>query len=507
MDFDTLPELIKANILEHIGFHYADYQPLLYLTRDWHYQTARMLGTSYGIEYDCQHNSFYGIPFTPFKQDTMTAKLLPSLVKTVNLTIMHNDIACTDIETAQNFMENACAYFPAATKLHISIVSRGDDTVVGSNMANAQAAIVFKHLHKLVPNVKSISLHIEPEVCIRRMFYVTFVSWIADEFGAEAQLNALACNSLYLPELPSAAILSGITRLFVNHKVKHAFIRPLFEQCAKSLVQLNVTFHKETLDLVERMVWDSNGDPIVYPRLETLTIDFPESTYDPYDTYDIENGERERPTVSDGILFPKVKNLTIYGDYFFEDDVVFRGNRDTLEQVHLTVNEWLMEYLFQQFMEEDQHLFANKHVTVIIPDPNSSQWASRIRAYWTIHFSQLALCFKWIASAAKTMTIKYRSFTGWLTTDSLDQYDFQGLTILNFVEEFNLRELLNLIRKLPFLVVIETKFTTCGDEFRNANVDDVVGYVVGSYGQISDTLQFWNVNPNEEYRYVIDELP
>ncbi|KAJ1874098.1 hypothetical protein LPJ55_001801 [Coemansia sp. RSA 990] len=325
--FNILPELIKANILEHVGFHYADYQPLLHLTRDWHYQTVRMLGTFYSIEYDYEHSSFYGIPFTPFKQDTITAKLLPSLVKTVELTIMHNDIACTDVEAAQKSMKAACAYFPAATKLHINIVSRGDDTVISSKMANARAAAVFKNLHKLVPNVNSVSLHIEPDAFIRRIYYVSFVDWVTDEFGPEAKLDGLACNSLYLSKLPSAAILSQVTKLFINLKVRYIYTRSLFEQCAKSLVELNVTFHKETLELVECMVWDYHDNPIVYPKLETLAIDFPESIYDPYDTYDIETGEKERPAVSDAILFPKVKNLAIYGEYFFGDDVVFRGNR------------------------------------------------------------------------------------------------------------------------------------------------------------------------------------
>ncbi|KAJ2093980.1 hypothetical protein GGI09_005657 [Coemansia sp. S100] len=80
------------------------------------------------------------------------------------------------------------------------------------------------------------------------------------------------------------------------------------------------------------VIYDNDNNAVTYPNLQHLQITN-DRYFDPKDK-----------VLAPGIVpFPKLKSLHILMDYVFADDVMFRGNSNTLEHLEFHVDEVMMD--------------------------------------------------------------------------------------------------------------------------------------------------------------------
>ncbi|KAJ2004356.1 hypothetical protein GGI04_002637 [Coemansia thaxteri] len=94
---------------------------------------------------------------------------------------------------------------------------------------------------------------------------------------------------------------------------------------APTLLFLEITY--KAMSHTERLFVDRDGSPVVYSKLQSLV----------FKTWDDELISY-RPVADNAEPFPALRRLEVYMEYPFGDDVLFRGNSDTLRKVHLELD-------------------------------------------------------------------------------------------------------------------------------------------------------------------------
>ncbi|KAJ2465221.1 hypothetical protein GGI02_004763, partial [Coemansia sp. RSA 2322] len=100
---------------------------------------------------------------------------------------------------------------------------------------------------------------------------------------------------------------------------------------ARTLQELDVSIDSQ---FVSEYLIDSNGQDIVFSALTNLHIDGMRDLSSIQQTTAVQKGT---------VQFPALQSLHISGEYPFSDDVLFRGNEQTLTDLHLSASKTLMD--------------------------------------------------------------------------------------------------------------------------------------------------------------------
>ncbi|KAJ2431229.1 hypothetical protein GGF41_000641, partial [Coemansia sp. RSA 2531] len=103
----------------------------------------------------------------------------------------------------------------------------------------------------------------------------------------------------------------------------------LVHKCANVLQYLDIGIHR-----AKALIYDVNDVPVVYPKLLHLQM------------YMVVLNDSSAPVFAPGIVpFPVLKSLQLQMGYPFGDDVMFRGNSDTLEELEIRLSREMMAML------------------------------------------------------------------------------------------------------------------------------------------------------------------
>ncbi|KAJ1942119.1 hypothetical protein GGF37_003255 [Kickxella alabastrina] len=130
---------------------------------------------------------------------------------------------------------------------------------------------------------------------------------------------------------------SDITHISFGSAVQNTRFIECIRQNSKSLRKLKVSdLNKGNAEL---LLYNSQGEPVVYPHLESIVY----------------RGTRSAGRI---VHFLKLQLLDFDSGYPFDDDVLFRGNSDTLEKLSISIDSEFMDIATRYCIFADTARFA-----------------------------------------------------------------------------------------------------------------------------------------------------
>ncbi|KAJ2562345.1 hypothetical protein IW140_006439 [Coemansia sp. RSA 1813] len=116
---------------------------------------------------------------------------------------------------------------------------------------------------------------------------------------------------------------SKLTQLEFSCIINGGLLHYIAKESAQTLESLRVLYY--SLPIIKPLVVDDKGQPIVYPRMKKLDFDIHSDTW-----------REKKITIDKSVkLFPALRCLVWRARYIFDDDVLFRGNSNTLEYLDI----------------------------------------------------------------------------------------------------------------------------------------------------------------------------
>ncbi|KAJ2491317.1 hypothetical protein IWW37_002399 [Coemansia sp. RSA 2050] len=215
------------------------------------------------------------------------------------------------------------AMFQAATQLKVKLNFFDDNAQEIVNMDNIRRFVAC--IKEMLPYVQNVDIickgnyrHQEAQLCQK------LERWLGVYFSPEVTLGIFK-SKMILPFTMAPPISVSITKIdhiWTNDSgATLAFIHRL----APTLQTIEITY--KTMSRTERLFLDSNDKLVMYPSLQSLVLS---SWVQEKITY--------RPVFEHLVPFPKLKKLRINMEYPFGDDLLFRGNSETLELLHIELD-------------------------------------------------------------------------------------------------------------------------------------------------------------------------
>ncbi|KAJ2029684.1 hypothetical protein IWW57_001557 [Coemansia sp. S610] len=242
---------------------------------------------------------------------------------TLTLSVSQTDIMSGQALEALQSPEFNGAMFQAATQLKVKLNFPDNNVLETVNMDNIRRFVA--RIKEMLPYVQNVDIvckgnyrHQEAQLCQK------LERWLGMYFSPETTLRVFR-SKMVLPFTMSPSVSVSITK--IDHVWTHdnqatlAFIHRL----ASTLQTIEITY--KTVSRSERLFLDANDQLVVYPSLQSLVFSSWEQGKITY-----------RPVVEHVVPFPKLRKLRINMEYPFGDDLLFRGNSETLELLHIELD-------------------------------------------------------------------------------------------------------------------------------------------------------------------------
>ncbi|KAJ2893333.1 hypothetical protein IWW38_002894 [Coemansia aciculifera] len=246
---------------------------------------------------------------------------------TLTISVSQADITSGLAINALGGPEFKNAVFHAATRLVVKLALLTDQTtppIEGTPLDNVRQFVT--RIRKMMPYVTSIDIQ-----CVGNFFYDEAVvcqqleRWLAMYFSPETALRVFR-SKFVLPRPAAPQVSVAVTSIEHIWKNDNETTLALLHRLAPALQTLAITY--KTVSRTELLFTDSNSELVAFPRLQTLS----------FNTWQ-QQKIRHRPTIDPTIVpFPALTRLHISMEYPFGDDLLFRGNNETLEQLRIELD-------------------------------------------------------------------------------------------------------------------------------------------------------------------------
>ncbi|KAI7821291.1 hypothetical protein BX661DRAFT_68165 [Kickxella alabastrina] len=244
--------------------------------------------------------------------------------------------------------------------------------------------------------------------------------------------------------------ITGLTHLFILVDKHFAANIGLIHRSAGTLVGLKLISKDDAEQFQNFLVNNENGEAIVYPCIQFLELG--DCVLGPHES---------RPLTKGTILFPRLRQLLIGSVYPFGDDVLFRGNNETLEYLELALDNKAIQILSKH------RIFSSgkypKLHTVYVSNSNDEIEMSSVlsdRAY--------ANCALKMGSSAQKLSIrgdyKYAGIITQISNSTL--INIQRLQLIN--TDLKLYNVITLLKAIPWLTSLH-----CRSLMMDANLSEM----------------------------------
>ncbi|KAJ2052717.1 hypothetical protein GGI08_003491 [Coemansia sp. S2] len=236
------------------------------------------------------------------------------------------------------------------------------------------------------------------------------------------------------------------------------------------------------------VIYDNDNNAVTYPNLQHLQITN-DRYFDPKDK-----------VLAPGIVpFPKLKSLHILMDYVFADDVMFRGNSNTLEHLEFHVDEVMMDTMINS--EEFKNVGKFLMKVVIVDYHDSLLHTNAPQADATTLLSKLAGNALILGMSSEIMV------NGLLATNPRT-HEFKDIQLLNAMSVgLSVFQIMNLLKILPALKKLCCASGGLGRELTNIAYNELPDHILSKYSNIGKHFYKLQISsPEVSTRYAAAEF-
>ncbi|KAJ2341717.1 hypothetical protein GGH92_005692 [Coemansia sp. RSA 2673] len=250
----------------------------------------------------------------------------------------------------------------------------------------------------------------------------------------------------------------------------------LVHKCADSLISLDIA-----LVSAKELIYDTDGRAVIYKSMQNLCLasDLPPAS----------DGRYMAPGI---VPFPELISLTVGEAYPFGDDVLFRGNSVSLEQLNIAVDREAVTMLnrFGVFKKGSKALR-----NVGISEVRANEGLSRVSK------SDMDMFLCDVMRNAQIVVFGMASITTSITAATQPNHDFKNIRSLDSSHSPLLfYNMLCLLEALPALERIKCNISGLGSELAHTSTDKLPDYITSAYNKVGKSLRTWNmshINPKE----------
>ncbi|KAJ2580524.1 hypothetical protein GGH95_002544 [Coemansia sp. RSA 1836] len=217
------------------------------------------------------------------------------------------------------------AMFQAATRLVLKL-GFADRSELAAETRDADSVRRFvARIKEMMPCVTRVAISCKGNYCHQEaLMCQSLERWLGMYFSPETTLRVYR-SKMVLPSTLVPAVTIAITSISHVWTSDNDATLDFIYRLAPTLQALSITY--KSVNRTERLFMDPSGALIVYPKLQRLTFT------------SWEQGKIEyRPKIDQVVPFPALNRLCINMEYPFGDDLLFRGNCETLEQLHIELD-------------------------------------------------------------------------------------------------------------------------------------------------------------------------
>ncbi|KAJ2042115.1 hypothetical protein GGI08_007824 [Coemansia sp. S2] len=220
------------------------------------------------------------------------------------------------------------------------------------------------------------------------------------------------------------------------------------------------------------LVFDIHGNSIVYPKMKHLVI------------LRAPLGYFEEPAKApDTVPFPVLESLKLLIPYPFADDVLFRGNSHTLEELDIKLDADTVNVLHdnQVFKGKDRILH-----TLILGGVNYNGGISLLSETVLIDF--LGDLIEPVRKLVISDPLLIKPLIDAAT------HGFNNVQVLNLVQEqLPFYDILRLLKAFPVLSKLVCGVDDLGSELKHIAADDLPDYIASTYKEAGKCMQVWKL--------------
>ncbi|KAJ1912078.1 hypothetical protein LPJ71_002788 [Coemansia sp. S17] len=216
------------------------------------------------------------------------------------------------------------------------------------------------------------------------------------------------------------------------------------------------------------LVYDIHGNSIVYPKMKRLVIFKTPLGY-----------FKEPAKAPDTVPFPVLESLKLLIRYPFADDVLFRGNSTTLEELDIILNTVLHDN--QVFKSKDRILH-----TLTLGGVNYNGGISLLSE--TVLNDFLGDLIEPVRKLVISDPLLIKPLIDAAT------HGFNNLQVLNLVQEqLPFYDILRLLKAFPVLSKLVCGVDELGSELKHIAADDLPDYIASTYKEAGKNMQVWKL--------------
>ncbi|KAJ2031850.1 hypothetical protein IW146_000755 [Coemansia sp. RSA 922] len=306
----------------------------------------------------------------------------------------------------------------------------------------------------------------------------TRVVYKVSEHNVPLELPAVSISHLVHIDM-DVSVDTIVTRTQTTPQAQQNATMHLARQNAMTLQSLSIGTY--TWENISGLVKGANGDDVAYPQLRVLKLRSGWGNYG-----------HCRPVITNVVPFPQLCHLHIAGPFPFGDDILFRGNADTLKCLDIILDRDMANMLKRHSVFTSISHPRLRCVKIELP-------LGYVQDDFATDETRLQYLLD-IAPAATMREIKGLNSCTWFHSSLPVFGDYTNLQVLVLPDtRLTLWDAITLIELLPLLSEIQNPSPVVGSLPAEVTTDMLPEYVVSKYVSLSKSFRCWRITYEDKW--------
>ncbi|KAJ1801303.1 hypothetical protein LPJ59_000398 [Coemansia sp. RSA 2399] len=372
--------------------------------------------------------------------------------------------------------------FPNANELTLHIHSFCPLKLDCPKEAFVHAIGLCRRLKMVAPKAKSIDIVYASNYIIADTQFGALFQKFIKEVGSPMSKISLSSEAIPIPYARPVDIVGKLTSLVYRWDNTFENTIPLVHMNASTLQSLKI-IHACASGL-DRLLVLEGTEPAVYPVLNKLEI---ESV--PYLSQIV-----SKQMFPDFTPFPRLQHLDIQTVYPFADDVLFRKNTQSLEYLALRYDKQLALIFCgaETFANRQYSSLSRVHVRSALESVKAKQ-KNQARSSMPNN-SIMAQFFLDVLPSIKWLKVDTPEVAAALVASISKENVYENVEVLDIDHEINAGEVVRLLKSMPRLSHLVSRYSGIGKKFKDMSLEDVIENMSSRQERLGESMfRKWSI--------------